>query len=73
MKFLQTILKGKLTGLGLIGVLINDLLASWADVSPTWENAAGTEASILQIVSAVAIIWGVFRRFTAQYKSTPSA
>jgi hypothetical protein len=73
MKFMKTILKGKLTGLGLVGVLINDLLASWADVAPTWETAVGAESSVLQIVSAVAIIWGVFRRFTADYKSTPAA
>jgi hypothetical protein len=71
MKFLQTILKGKLTGIGLVGVLINDLLSNWAQVSPTWENAAGSDASILQIVSSLAVIWGVLRRFSSDYKNAP--
>jgi hypothetical protein len=69
MKFLKTILKGKLTGIGLVGVLINDLLSNLDAVAPTFSNAAGSEASVLQIVSAVAVIWGVFRRFTSEYKT----
>lgn len=69
MKFLKTILKGKLTGLGLVGVLTNDLLSNLDAVAPTFQNAVGSEASGLQIVSAVAVIWGVFRRFSSQYKA----
>lgn len=69
MKFIKTILKGKLTGLGLVGVLINDLLSNWEGVGTAWETAAGSDSSVLQIVSSVAVIWGVFRRFTAEYKT----
>jgi len=68
MKFLKTFLKGKLTGLGLVGVLINDLLTSYTEVGETWIGGTNQEAGALQIVSAVAILWGVLRRFTAAYK-----
>lgn len=67
MKILQTILKGKLTGLGLVGVLINDLLSNYPEAVSAWSNAVGSDASILQIVSAIAILWGVFRRFLPTY------
>lgn len=68
MKFLKTVLKGRLTGLGVVGIVINDLLSNWTDVAPTWEAASGGEVSALQIVSAVAVLWGVVRRFTKSYK-----
>lgn len=60
-------LKGKLTSISTI-VFLSDLLTKTPELIKAFETAAGGEVSLVGVVAAAGMIWGVLRRFTNTYK-----